>query len=41
VRRRRNDLNAESRPGPNLYTASLVALDGTTGKLLWYRQVTP
>jgi outer membrane protein assembly factor BamB len=34
------DPNARSRPGPNLYTDSLVALDGTTGKLLWYRQVT-
>jgi outer membrane protein assembly factor BamB len=32
--------NAKSRPGPNLYTDSLVALDGRTGNLLWYRQVT-
>jgi outer membrane protein assembly factor BamB len=32
--------NARSRPGPNLYTDSLVALDGATGRLLWYRQVT-
>jgi glucose dehydrogenase len=30
-----------SRPGPDLYTDSLVALDGKTGKLLWYRQVSP
>ncbi len=30
--------NGSSRPGPNLYTDSLVALDGATGKLLWYRQ---
>jgi outer membrane protein assembly factor BamB len=30
--------NGSSRPGPNLYTDSLVALDGTTGKLLWFRQ---
>jgi outer membrane protein assembly factor BamB len=30
--------NGSSRPGPNLYTDSLVALDGQTGKLLWYRQ---
>jgi len=37
----RSDPNARSRPGPDLYTDSLVALDGTTGKLLWYRQVTP
>lgn len=35
-----SDPNASSRPGPNLYTDSLVALDGATGKLLWYRQVT-
>jgi outer membrane protein assembly factor BamB len=27
-----------SRPGPNLYTDSLVALNGQTGKLLWFRQ---
>jgi outer membrane protein assembly factor BamB len=33
--------NASSRPGPNLYTDSLVALDGATGKLLWYRQAVP
>lgn len=30
-----------SRPGPNLYTNSLVALDGQTGELLWYNQVRP
>ena len=36
-----SDPNARSRPGPNLYTDSLVALDGATGKLLWYQQVTP
>jgi alcohol dehydrogenase (cytochrome c) len=36
-----SDPNAKSRPGPNLYTNSLVALDGDTGKLLWYKQVTP
>ena len=35
-----SDPNARSRPGRNLYTDSLVALDGATGKLLWYRQVT-
>jgi outer membrane protein assembly factor BamB len=27
-----------SRPGPDLYTDSLVALDGQTGKLLWFKQ---
>jgi outer membrane protein assembly factor BamB len=32
--------NGSSRPGPNLYTDSLVALDGDTGKVLWYQQVT-
>ena len=36
-----SDPNARSRPGPNLYTDSLVALDGANGKLLWYQQVTP
>jgi outer membrane protein assembly factor BamB len=35
-----SDPNARSRPGPNLYTDSLVALNGTTGKLLWFRQIT-
>ena len=30
-----------SRPGPNLYTNSIVALNGQTGKLLWYRQAVP
>jgi outer membrane protein assembly factor BamB len=35
------DPNAKSRPGPNLYTDSLLALNGDTGKLLWYQQVTP
>jgi outer membrane protein assembly factor BamB len=32
--------NGTSRPGPNLYTDSLVALNVDTGKLLWYHQVT-
>jgi outer membrane protein assembly factor BamB len=30
-----------SRPGPNLYTDSLVKMDAKTGKLDWYHQVTP
>jgi outer membrane protein assembly factor BamB len=30
-----------SRPGPNLYSNSLVKLDAKTGKLEWYYQVTP
>ena len=33
--------NGSSRPGPNLYTESLVALDLATGVLRWYHQVTP
>jgi alcohol dehydrogenase (cytochrome c) len=33
--------NGSSRPGPDLYTNSLVALDGQTGKLLWFRQAVP
>jgi len=33
--------NASSRPGPDLYSSSLVALNGQTGKLLWYRQAVP
>jgi alcohol dehydrogenase (cytochrome c) len=35
------DWNADSRPGDNLYTCSLVALDGDTGKLKWHYQFTP
>lgn len=31
----------EGRPGPNLYTNSLVKLDAKTGKLRWYHQETP
>jgi outer membrane protein assembly factor BamB len=30
-----------SRPGPNLYTDSLVKLNASTGKLEWYYQLTP
>jgi glucose dehydrogenase len=30
-----------SRPGPNLYTDSLVKLDAKTGKMDWYYQLTP
>ena len=35
------DLPAHLRPGPNLYTNSLVALDVRTGELRWYRQLVP
>jgi outer membrane protein assembly factor BamB len=31
----------KSRPGPNLYTDSIVKLDAKTGKLKWYYQQTP
>jgi outer membrane protein assembly factor BamB len=30
-----------SRPGPNLYTDSIVKMDAKTGKLEWYYQLTP
>lgn len=33
--------NGTSRPGDNLYTDSIVALDLHSGSLLWYHQVTP
>jgi glucose dehydrogenase len=32
--------NGSSRPGDNLYTDSVVALDIDTGKLRWYHQIT-
>ena len=35
------DWNGDGRPGDNLYTASLVALDASTGRLRWYFQFTP
>jgi alcohol dehydrogenase (cytochrome c) len=31
----------DARPGANLYTNSMIALDGKTGKLLWYNQFIP
>ena len=33
--------NGTSRPGPNLYTNSVLALDHTNGNLLWYNQIIP
>ena len=33
--------NGTSRPGPNLYTDSVVALDAATGELRWYHQAVP
>ena len=35
------DRNGDSRPGDNLYTASVVALDADTGKLKWHYQFSP
>jgi alcohol dehydrogenase (cytochrome c) len=35
------DYNGAQRPGDNLYTASVVALDADTGKLKWHYQFTP
>jgi alcohol dehydrogenase (cytochrome c) len=35
------DLYDDDRPGANLYTNSLIALDATTGHLAWYRQFVP
>src|SRR5438128_1718026 len=35
------DSNADPRPGDNLYTDSVVALDPDTGKLAWHYQFTP
>jgi alcohol dehydrogenase (cytochrome c) len=35
------DMNGDDRPGDNLYTCSLVALDADTGKLKWHYQFTP
>jgi glucose dehydrogenase len=34
-----SDLYGGARPGSNLYTSSLVSLDGKTGKLRWARQL--
>ena len=35
------DWNDDTRPGDNLYTCSLLALDATTGKIKWHFQFTP
>jgi alcohol dehydrogenase (cytochrome c) len=35
------DFVGDSRPGDNLYTASVLAIDPTSGKLKWYFQFTP
>jgi alcohol dehydrogenase (cytochrome c) len=33
--------SGENRPGDNLYTSSLIAIDAGTGKLRWYYQAVP
>jgi outer membrane protein assembly factor BamB len=33
--------DGSSHPGPNLYTNSIVALNGQSGKLLWFQQIFP
>jgi alcohol dehydrogenase (cytochrome c) len=35
------DMDGDVRPGDNLYTCALVALDADTGKLKWHYQFTP
>lgn len=35
------DMNGDVRPGDNLYTCSMLALDADTGKLKWHFQFTP
>jgi alcohol dehydrogenase (cytochrome c) len=35
------DFSGETRPGDDVYTSSVVALDPDTGKLKWYFQFTP
>jgi alcohol dehydrogenase (cytochrome c) len=35
------DIYDNDRPGDNLYTNSLIALDALTGRLVWYRQFLP
>jgi alcohol dehydrogenase (cytochrome c) len=35
------DYNGEDRPGANLYTDSVIAVDPDTGKMKWYFQFTP
>ena len=35
------DMDGEVRPGDNLYTCAVVAIDADSGKLKWYFQMTP
>lgn len=35
------NMQGDSRPGDNLYTSSLVALDARNGRLVWYHQQVP
>jgi len=36
-----SDYNGDNRPGDNLYTCSVVAIDADTGKMRWHFQYTP
>src|SRR5437660_11746913 len=40
-RKSQSRFNGAERPGDNLYTSSLLALDPDTGKLKWHYQFTP
>ena len=35
------DIDAALRPGPNLYTSSIIALDASTGEMKWYHSIVP
>ena len=35
------NFNAANRPGPNLFSSSILALDINTGELIWYYQASP
>ncbi|HUA84562.1 MAG TPA: PQQ-binding-like beta-propeller repeat protein [Bryobacteraceae bacterium] len=35
------DLYGDGRPGADLYTNSIIALDGKTGRMVWYQQFVP
>jgi alcohol dehydrogenase (cytochrome c) len=35
------DFYDDARPGSNLYTNSIIALDGKTGRMVWYNQFIP
>jgi len=35
------NFNGANRPGPNLFSSSILALDAMTGELIWYYQTSP